>query len=62
MFLKYRIERLEMKVEVQSGVVEMLGKVEKIHKNSYYTDRLIREQTKMLSLNSKLSFLKRKRN
>ena len=59
-FLKWRIERLKIKVEAQKAAVSFLVDKEHVYKNSYYTDRLIKEHRGFVELNSKLKYLERK--
>lgn len=59
MFLKYRIEKLSLKVDVQKAYVDKIEIAAKEYCNSYYTDKLHREHLKYLNLNSRLHWLER---
>jgi len=60
MFLKYRIQRLQIKTDIQRALVDKLEVAEKEYGSTYYTDLMIREHCKWVGLNSRLHFLKRK--
>ena len=60
MFLRYRIEKLKQKVEVQKGLVDELRAVSARYGQSYYDDQVIEQHTKWLELNSRLKYLESK--
>jgi hypothetical protein len=60
MFLKYRIRKLQIKVDCQKAETERLEVAEKEYRVSYYTNKLIASHRAYVELNSHLEFLKGK--
>jgi hypothetical protein len=60
MFLKYRIRKLQIKVDGQKAETERLEVAERDYGVSYYTNKLIESHRAYVELNSHLEFLKGK--
>ena len=60
-FARFRMDRLLRKIPAQQLLVDILITAEKEYGPGYYTDKLMKEQVKLMNMKSTLDWLSRKR-